>query len=107
MNLKKLVVVLFLIISASMGKNAFSVEKTHPTLEGPFLDIYIDKNLKGYVTTKECDKCKIFRVKITPDVKVFVASKEGKLSDFIKTKKEPVYVTYDVKKQKAIVIGWQ
>ena len=106
MNFKKIITVLFLIVTVSAGKNAFSVENPQPTLEGPFLDILIGKNLKGYVTTKDCDKCKIYRVKITPDTKVFVRSTEGQLSDFIMTKKKPVYVKYDVKKKKALVIGW-
>ena len=104
---KKFTVVLSLLLLMVAGKNSFALENPQPVLEGPFLQVYIGKDLNGYITTRDCDKCKTYRAKITPDVKVLVDGKAGNLSDFVLTNKKPVYVVYDKKSRKALIIGWR
>lgn len=106
MFLKRFSTLFILLILIGLGANAVSAENPFPILEGPFLSVYIAKDLNGYVKTKDCDKCKVYGVKITPDVKVLFNSEPAKLADFILTDKKPMFIEYDIKKKKAITIGW-
>lgn len=60
--------------------------------EGPFYDFYLSKDLNGYVRTKEspdCDGCKEYTIKITPDVKAVLDGEVVPLKKFILSKHQP------------------
>lgn len=106
MSFKKVILVLSVIVSLGLTQNALSENKEPVVSEGPFLEVYISKDLTGYIQTRKCEKCSPFNIKITPDVKVFIRNKKDSLSSFIRTSIKPVYVMYDAEQKKALTIGW-
>ena len=97
----------FLLISAIfISSNALAVKYHEFADEGPFISIYLGKDLTGYVKSRMCKECKVITHKIHSEVKAFLDGKEVPLKTFVLTAHKPSVVHFSTESKKMTRIIW-
>lgn len=93
----------FLVVSQSATAVLIPVEGA---VEAQALDVVLFNDLTGFVSGRECDKCELQKLSITPETKAY---KQGQLVDLRQAKAQqgrPGFIIYDLETRNATAIRW-
>ena len=102
----KLVSIFILSLLMSTSLQSIAAEDLPYTSEAPVTAYHLAKDLTGFVKSKNCEKCKERRYKITPEIKATLDNKEVPLSRFVLSKQKPNYLVFSSKTNELVGMTW-
>lgn len=102
----KIITVIALIAVSNVVQAAGGRDANLRTYEGEPVRLFIGKDLKGFAHLKECEKCEIIKLVITPDTKALMDNKYVSLESQKGTTQKPKMVFYNVKTSKVTRLYW-